>query len=178
MTNNPVSDPDEDEYASVWNVNTKGTVLVIGALVAAMQKNNIATVVGRNGVRQIGRGSIVSLASGDSLIVEPFKGPYVASKHAALGIVKTAALENTANQIRINALCPSWVDTPMMDTYFELQPELRKKIKEFHPKKRMALPEEIAGAVLFLLSPGASYISGTGLAIDHGVLLSINTNSS
>lgn len=87
-------------------------------------------------------------------------------------------MENTEKQIRINALCPSWVDTPMMDAYFKLQPELREGIKGFHPKKRMALPEEVASAVLFLLSPGASYISGTGLAIDHGVLLSINTNSS
>ena len=158
-------------------MNTKGTLLVIGALVTAMQKNENATVVGRNGERQIGRGSIVSLASADSHVVEPLKGPYVASKHAALSIVKTAALENAGNQIRINALCPSWVDTPMMDSDFQLDPGLPEAIKRLHPKKRMALPEEVASTALFLLSPGASYISGTGLTIDHGVLLSINTNS-
>ncbi|KAL1955414.1 hypothetical protein VTO42DRAFT_8570 [Malbranchea cinnamomea] len=176
LSNNPVSDPIEEEYDNVWNVNAKGTALVIGTLVAAMEKNEIATVVGRSGERQVGRGSIVSLASADSYIVEPFKGPYIASKHAALSIVKTAALENAEKQIRINGLCPSWVQTPMMDEYFRLQPELPNAIQRVHPKKRMALPEEIASAALFLLSPGASYISGTGLAIDHGVFLSVNTN--
>ncbi|PGH09848.1 hypothetical protein AJ79_05574 [Helicocarpus griseus UAMH5409] len=174
VSNNPISDPVENEYTNIWEVNTKGTVFVTGALVAAMEKNEIATVTGRNGVREIGRGSIVNLASADSHIAEPFKGPYIASKHAALGITKVAAVENAKKQIRVNALCPTWVDTPMMEGYFTVTQGLREIIKKKHPKGRMALPEEVASAVLYLLSPGASYITGTGLVIDHGILLSVN----
>ena len=173
MSRNPVSDPLEDEYDNVWNVNLKGTVLVTGAFIAAMEKNSIATAPGRNGEREIGRGSIVNLASADSYIAEPGKAPYIASKHAVMGVTKTAALENAAKQIRINALCPTWVATPMMEFDFSVEPELRDVIKQIHPKKRMALPEEVASTILFMLSPGASYISGTGLMIDHGVLLSV-----
>lgn len=152
----------------------KGTVLVIGALAVAMEKNDAAAVVGRNGERQIGRGPIVSLTLADSHIVEPLKGPYIASKHGALSIVKTAALKNAEKQIRINSLCPWWVDTPMMDVCFTLQPK--------HPN---ASTGAIRGsACLFLkklqtlpYSCSVQAPSGTGLTIDHGVLLSGNTNS-
>lgn len=174
ISRNHVSDPIEDEYLNVWNINVMGTVLVIGALVAAMEKNEIATISGRNGTREVGRGSIVNLASADSYIAEPGKAPYIASKHAVMGVTKTAALENAEKQIRINALCPTWVATPMMEFDFTVEPELRDVIKQIHPKKRMALPEEVASTILFLLSTGASYISGTGMMVDHGVLLSVN----
>ena len=174
MSNNPVSEAIEEEHWNTWNVNAKGTVFVTGAFCAAMEKNEIATVQGRNGSREVGRGSIVTLASADSVIAEPFKAPYIASKHAAYGIAKTAALENAEKQIRVNTLLPTWTATPMMEEYFGVQPALRDVIKAIHPKKRMALPEEIASTILYLLSPAASYISGTGIVIDHAVLLSVN----
>ena len=150
-------------------------MLVCGALSAAMEKNEIATTRGRSGDREVGRGSIVNLASANAYIAEPGKSPYVASKHAVLGVTRTAALENAQKQIRINALCPTWVATPMMDFDFQFDPAIPEMVKKIHPKKRMALPEEVAGTVLFLLSPSASYISGTGMLVDHGVLLSVNT---
>ena len=90
QTLNPMTSASLSEYDLLYSTNVKGTVLVLGALASQMATQEIRTVTGRNGPRGVGRGSIVCLSSGNGLVGEPNKGPYVAVKHAVLGIMKTA----------------------------------------------------------------------------------------
>lgn len=85
------------------------------------------------------------------------------------------ALENAPHGIRVNALCPGPVDTPMMQTDIKMAPFLKEAIAKFTPMGRMALPEEMAQVILFLCGPGGSYVSGTGLIVDGGITLALHT---
>ena len=87
---------------------------------------------------------------------------------------ESAALDNTANHIRVNAICPAWVDTPMMARDFEKQPELEKIIQAVSPVGRMAMLEEVGDVIVFLCSASASYINGQGLVVDAGLSLTMN----
>ncbi len=98
---------------------------------------------------------------------------YVASKHAVVGLTKSAALENAEAGVRINAVCPGPVDTPMMEriTNNEGQPG-RKDFEAFVPMHRYAVPQEIANAVVWLCSDLASYVTGTTMRVDGGIAAS------
>ena len=85
------------------------------------------------------------------------------------------ALDNSPYGIRVNAVCPSWVQTPMMEQVFEASPEFEGMIKKAVPLGRIAQPEEVSDMVVFLSSPKASYITGQGYIIDGGVTLSVRT---
>ena len=85
------------------------------------------------------------------------------------------AIDNVKNHIRVNAVCPSWVDTPMMQASLERYPPLEAMIKGMTPLGRAAEPEEVADYVVFLCSPSASYINGTGLLVDAGLTLTMHT---
>ncbi|RSV11538.1 SDR family NAD(P)-dependent oxidoreductase [Sphingomonas sp. ABOLF] len=100
----------------------------------------------------------------------PGLGAYFASKHGVLGMTKSAALEYATKGLRVNAVLPGVIDTPMNDTLGEEEPEMLEKFKEGVPMKRLGKPEEIAAGVLFLASPAASFVIGHGLAIDGGIL--------
>ena len=76
--------------------------------------------------------------------------------------------------IRVNAVCPSWVDTHMMQLEFEKVPTLPETIKKMSPAGRMALPEEVADVILFASSPAASYMSGASLMVDSGLTASVH----
>lgn len=84
------------------------------------------------------------------------------------------ALDNTPHQVRVNAICPSWVDTPMMAREFAKAPGSENMLNATLPIGRMAAPEEIGDVIVFLSSASASYINGQGLIIDAGVSLTIN----
>ncbi|RAL07199.1 SDR family NAD(P)-dependent oxidoreductase, partial [Aspergillus homomorphus CBS 101889] len=116
----------------------------------------------------IGRGCIINLGSCNSYI--PTRGitQYTTAKHAVMGITKNAALDNAVHGIRVNAVCPSWVQGPMMDRALEGSPSLKEEVLKVIPLGRLALPEEVSEAVMFLSSPGASYITGVGWIIDGG----------
>lgn len=90
-------------------------------------------------------------------------------------MLKGAAADNVKHHIRVNAVCPSWVDTPMMERALEKTPQLQKLIQVMAPPGRMAAPEEVADVIVFLCSPAASYVNGTGLLIDAGLTLSVHT---
>lgn len=85
-------------------------------------------------------------------------------------------MDNARFGIRVNAVCPSWVDTPMLEKAFEKIPPL-KALSTRGPAGRMALPEEVGNVVLFLSSPAASYVNGTGLIVDGGLLLTVHTGA-
>lgn len=84
-------------------------------------------------------------------------------------------MDNSPHGIRVNAVCPSWVQTPMMDKVFQAAPEFEDMIKKAVPLGRIAQPEEVSDLVIFLSSPQASYITGQGYIVDGGATLSVRT---
>lgn len=115
-----------------------------------------------------GAGAIVNVASIAALVGGAGMSPYVASKHGVAGLTKSAALDLVGSGVRVNAVCPGLVDTPMMETAPDA---VRAAMVEMTPIKRMASAEEIAGAILFLASDAASYMVGAMLVADGGVTL-------
>lgn len=115
-----------------------------------------------------GRGAIVNIASTAGLVAYPHATPYVASKFGIVGITATAAAEYATQGIRVNAIAPGGVDTPLFRSTAGATPEGAHRIAEMHPARRVAQPGEIAAAVLFLASDEASFITGTTLPVDGG----------
>lgn len=113
-------------------------------------------------------GSIVAVASAAGTVGFPTAAPYTASKHAIVGLVKTCALDYAQAGIRVNAVAPGGVDTPLIRATTCATPEGRAFIEGLHPVKRLAQPEEIATGIAFLLSEQASFITGAVLPIDGG----------
>ena len=96
---------------------------------------------------------------------------YVAAKHGVLGLTKTAALEYASHKIRINAVCPGFIETPMLkNAGFLDDPAVRAALEALHPVKRLGLPDEVAQAVVFLASDHASFITGHPLLVDGGYI--------
>jgi NAD(P)-dependent dehydrogenase (short-subunit alcohol dehydrogenase family) len=157
----PFTETTEEDYDRVFAVNTKGTFLVTKAVAKVIQKQEIRTVkTKRYGERSIGRGAIVNVASGLSLIGIGLKVPYVASKHAVLGITRTASLDLNPYGIRVNMVAPSWVKTPMFEEETRRVPPVSDLVKKLIPAGRPADPDEVANAVAYLCSEAASYVSG------------------
>jgi len=119
-------------------------------------------------MRALGGGAIVNLASFASIAGVPNKPAYTASKHAVLGLTRSAALFYAQHKIRINALCPGSVNTAMIRANIAIIPGGESTLNAANPARRMAEPEEIAEAALWLCSPRSRYVVGHGLVIDGG----------
>jgi NAD(P)-dependent dehydrogenase (short-subunit alcohol dehydrogenase family) len=117
-------------------------------------------------MREQESGAIVNCSSIGGLIGIAGRAAYHASKHGVLGLTKSAALEYASRGIRINAVCPGAIVTPMVAGM--LEPDTMKDILKEQPIGRLGRPEEIAAAVLWLCSPGASFVIGHPLAVDGG----------
>lgn len=117
-----------------------------------------------------GSGAIVNTASGAGIVATPGMAPYCASKHGILGLTKTAAVENAALGIRVNAICPGATDTPMMQATMAIDPSVKKMILKSMPGGRMGDPAEIAEAALWLCSDRASFVSGEAMLVDGGTV--------
>jgi NAD(P)-dependent dehydrogenase (short-subunit alcohol dehydrogenase family) len=115
-------------------------------------------------------GAIVNMASGAGLVPTPALAPYCASKHGVLGLTKTAAAENARTGIRINAICPGSIDTPMLQESMAIDPQVRKMILSSQPGGRLGTPEEVAEAVVWLCSDRASFVSGHSMLVDGGAV--------
>jgi NAD(P)-dependent dehydrogenase (short-subunit alcohol dehydrogenase family) len=115
-------------------------------------------------------GAIVNIASVVGLAAVRHQPAYVASKHGVIGLTKAAALEYAEHGIRVNAVCPAAVRTPSLDGYFAQHPYLEKALIDASPSRRIAAPEEVAAAVVWLCSDAASYVTGHALVTDGGVL--------
>ncbi len=113
-----------------------------------------------------GGGAIVNSSSGAGLVAVPGLSPYCASKHAILGLTKTAAVENARTGIRVNAICPGSTDTPMLRAIMGRDPELEKMILAGQPGGRLGKAEEIAEAAVWLCSDRASFVSGESMLVD------------
>ena len=119
-------------------------------------------------MREQASGAIVNCSSLGGLVGIAGRAVYHASKHGVLGMTKSAALEYAARGIRINAVCPGIIDTPMVADMLASEPEAMKELMKEQPIGRLGRPEEIACAVLWLCSPGASFVIGHALAVDGG----------
>src|ERR1700704_1534133 len=119
-------------------------------------------------MREQGSGAIVNCSSLGGLVGLPSRAAYHASKHGVIGLTRSAALEYAPRGIRINAVCPGTIDTPMVADMLDTQADAVKEIMRDQPIGRLGRPEEIASAVLWLCSPGASFVIGVPLPVDGG----------
>jgi NAD(P)-dependent dehydrogenase (short-subunit alcohol dehydrogenase family) len=114
-----------------------------------------------------GGGSIINTSSVAGLIADPGMSPYVAAKHGVIGLTKGAALDYAQQGIRVNAIAPGLVRTPMIDDWMS-DPAMRETVLAYSPQGRVSEPEEIAGLVLFLASDLSPFINGAVYTIDGG----------
>lgn len=113
-------------------------------------------------------GSILFIASMSSMIGMPSVVAYSAAKSAYLGMVRSLASELGPSDIRVNAIAPGWIKTPMLHQALEGDPKRRQKILDRTPQQRFGSPEDIGWAAVFLCSPAASFINGVVLPVDGG----------
>lgn len=114
------------------------------------------------------RGSVVNVASVHARLTKPSFACYAASKAALLGLTRALALD-LAPRVRVNAVCPAATDTPMLRAGFARRPLALKKLSAFHPAGRIARPEEVAAAAVYLASDGAAFTTGAELHVDGGI---------
>jgi NAD(P)-dependent dehydrogenase (short-subunit alcohol dehydrogenase family) len=149
----PIHQQTVENYHHVFNINVLGVLLSMKYQIPAMLKN--------------GGGAIVNNSSVAGVVGMGTMGVYVASKHAVVGLTRSAALEVAKEKIRINAVSPGAIETEMFDR-FAAQGSTREMLANLTPNGRVGTSEEIAAAVVFLCSPAASYITGTNLMVDGG----------
>lgn len=119
-------------------------------------------------VKQDGGGSIVSTSSAAGLIGIPGAASYNASKHGVVGLTKTVALEYAAKNIRVNAVCPGFIETPMLDRVTDASVKIRDQLINSVPMRRVAQPSEIGDVVAWLISDKSTYVTGVAMPVDGG----------
>ncbi|CAG8977548.1 hypothetical protein HYALB_00012354 [Hymenoscyphus albidus] len=170
----PATDIDIENFDKVLKINTRGVMLCVRAVSKVMMQQEPRMFKGRHGQeRSLGRGCIINLGSLSSITASKGMMAYVASKHALLGIPKVAASYLKQHGIRVNAVCPAPVATPMMDLTMKKLPRSESVVKKKTRMPRVAWPGEVANVAVFLCSPSSTYISGTEVVIDAGISASI-----
>jgi NAD(P)-dependent dehydrogenase (short-subunit alcohol dehydrogenase family) len=159
----PIVRQSEEDWDRTIAVNLKGVWLCLKYEIRQMLK-------------QGGAGAIVNMSSTTGLVGAVGAAAYSASKHGVIGLTKSAALENAKSGIRINAVCPGFVETPMADRVFRA-PGVHKYVLSCHPIGRLGRPTEIAEAVLWMCSDRASFMTGQSLVLDGGFLAGSNSPS-
>jgi NAD(P)-dependent dehydrogenase (short-subunit alcohol dehydrogenase family) len=150
----PIVEQKEEDFAQVIAINLTGVWLCMKYVVPQMLKQ--------------GGGSIVNMSSVAGLMGAPGAAAYVASKHAVIGLTRSAALEYAMNNIRVNAVCPAVIETPMGERIFG--GERHDAAVAMHPVGRLGRPREVAEAVLWMCSDKSSFMTGHELVVDGGLL--------
>jgi NAD(P)-dependent dehydrogenase (short-subunit alcohol dehydrogenase family) len=153
-TAKPAADVTEEEWNRIIDIDLRGVFLCMKHEIPLMLKQ--------------GGGAIVNTSSGAG--IKGFKGgaAYVAAKHGVVGLTKAAALDYAKSNIRINAVCPGIIDTPMMDRFSGGTAEGRQGVIAQEPVGRMGTPDEIAATVVWLCSDAASFVVGHAMVVDGG----------
>jgi NAD(P)-dependent dehydrogenase (short-subunit alcohol dehydrogenase family) len=150
----PTADYDEEEWNRIIDIDLRGVFLCMKHEIPLMLKQ--------------GGGAIVNTSSGAGIIGIKGSPAYTAAKHGVIGLTKSAALDYAASNIRINAVCPGYIDTPMMERFTGGTPEGRAKVISEEPIGRMGTPEEIAATVIWLCSDAAAFVIGHAMVVDGG----------
>ena len=150
----PVAEMPEEQFDRALAVMLKGVFLCM--------KYELPPMLERRA------GAIVNCASGAGLIGFPGQSGYVAAKHGVVGLTKAAALEYAASGVRVNAICPGTARTGIVEDWVGDDPELERQVTALHPVGRIAEPEEIAQAALWLCGDQASFVTGSALSVDGG----------
>jgi NAD(P)-dependent dehydrogenase (short-subunit alcohol dehydrogenase family) len=159
----PIINQSEEDWDQTININLKGVWLCLKYEIRQMLKQ------GRGG-------AIVNMASITGLVGAAGAAVYSASKHGVMGLTKSAALETARNKIRINAVCPAVIETPMEERLFGA-PAVHKYVLSCHPIGRFGKTTEVAEAVVWMCSEGASFMTGQSLVLDGGFLAGQNSPS-
>lgn len=153
----PTTDYKEEVWDDVINVNLKGVWLCMKYQIPEMLKR--------------GKGAIVNVSSAAALKAGRLGVAYYASKHGVIGATQAAAMEFAQKGIRVNAVCPGTVNTEMTERAFFHDENITRLIKSMHPVGRVGHPEEIATAILWLCSDGASFVTGQAVPVDGGLTM-------
>lgn len=145
---------DTEAYRELMQNNLDGMFFSMKHQLAAMLPNR--------------RGSIVNIASAAGVVGFPMAAAYTAAKHGVVGLTRTSAIDYALDGIRVNAIAPGGVDTPLIRATTCSTPEGQQMIEAMHPMKRLAQPREIANAALFLASDEASFVTGAVYSVDGG----------
>ena len=150
------ADYPEDIWAQVLDVNLTGVFLCMKYEIPLMLQN--------------GGGVIINMSSVAGVTGFVAHSAYTASKHGVIGLTKTAALEYAKAGIRVNAICPCYTRTPMVERLVSVEPNLAERLKSRIPLGRLGTPEEIAAAAIYLCSDAGSFINGHSLLMDGGIM--------
>ena len=150
----PTAECTEENWDRVLRVNLKGVWLCM--------KHEILQMLDHDG------GAIVNCSSVAGLVGFASSPAYVASKHGIVGLTRTAALEYATRGIRVNAICPGVIQTPMVDRVTHGDSAAMRALQEMEPMGRIGRPEEVAEAAVWLCSDAASFVTGQALAVDGG----------
>jgi NAD(P)-dependent dehydrogenase (short-subunit alcohol dehydrogenase family) len=150
-----LADCSEATFDRIMAINVKGVWLALKYELAAMLHS--------------GGGAIVNTASVAGLVAAPKMAAYCASKHAVLGLTKSAAIEYARKNIRVNAVCPGVIRTPMYERALQVDPKGTAQVAQMHPIGRVGEPEEVAAVVLWLCSDAAGFVTGHAHTVDGGL---------
>ncbi len=154
-TNQRLADIDEKVWDRTLDVNLKGVWLCMKYEIQQMLKQ--------------GGGHIINLASVAGLKGAPTLAPYAASKFGVVGLTKTAAMEYAREGVRVNAVCPSFIRTPMVQRVLDMDPSIEKKLARSNPMQRLGETQEVSRVIAWLCTDDSSFITGQAIAIDGGL---------
>ncbi|KAH8819263.1 hypothetical protein F5884DRAFT_743680 [Xylogone sp. PMI_703] len=166
----PTSEYPHSDYDRVLNINTRAVLLCMQEEIKAMGRQEPKTTPGVQNQSRAQRGSIINISSTTGLAPVQNIMPYNVSKHAVIGMTKSAAIDHGWQQIRINAVCPGMADTPLVKSRKELESSNKAGSwsTDGNVFRRLAFPEEIADVCVFLSTCRASYMTGASVLVDGG----------